>query len=219
MDGSGVAGNEISFRKKIFSMTTFHKFMAAVSATALTVALLAGCGASNTAAQSSASPAPSSSGSTGSASAQASSGSSSGTSSGAAGSVVYQNEQYGFTFTLPEEWNNYTIVTAQWDGSAVTNGSEQTVTTGPQLSIRDPRWTEAHKRQDIPIMIFTLDQWNDLQQDKFHIGAAPIGPSELGRNNKYVFALPARYNFAYDDGYEEVETILADNPLQTSQLS
>jgi hypothetical protein len=69
-------------------------------------------------------------------------------------------------------------------------------------------------RQDIPIMIFTIEQWNMLQEDKFHIGAAPVGPSEFGRNNKYVFALPARYNYAFLKGYEEVEKILKENPLK-----
>jgi hypothetical protein len=62
-------------------------------------------------------------------------------------------------------------------------------------------------------MIFTLAQWNALGQEKFHIGAAPFGPRELGRNRDYVFALPARYNFAFLEGFEEVETILSNNPL------
>jgi hypothetical protein len=65
-------------------------------------------------------------------------------------------------------------------------------------------------------MVFTLEQWNSLQQEKFHIGAAPIGPSELGRNNSYVFALPARYNFSFLKGYEEVESILNTHPLQAN---
>lgn len=140
--------------------------------------------------------------------------------SGEADSVVYRNERYGFTFALPEDWAGYSTVTDQWQGLAAAGDSgEKVAATGPQISIRDPRWTQAHKRQDIPIMIFTLEQWNDLQQDKFHIGAAPVGPSELGRNNKYVFALPARYNFAFDDGYEEVASILAGSPLQAEALS
>ena len=63
-------------------------------------------------------------------------------------------------------------------------------------------------------MVFTTIQWNSLQENKFHIGAAPIGPKELGSNAKYVFALPARYNFAFPTGYEEVEEILENNPLQ-----
>ncbi|MDP1086626.1 hypothetical protein Q6245_30140, partial [Klebsiella pneumoniae] len=67
----------------------------------------------------------------------------------------------------------------------------------PMISIRHPDWTSQNPRQDIPIMIFTLAQWNMLQQDEFHIGAAPINPSELGRNTSYVFARPARYNYAF----------------------
>jgi len=64
-------------------------------------------------------------------------------------------------------------------------------TQGPRLSIRHPQWTQAQPRQDIPILLFTLDQWNSLQKEEFSIGAAPMGPKELGRNSKYVFALPA----------------------------
>ena len=63
-------------------------------------------------------------------------------------------------------------------------------------------------------MVLTVSQWNLLQQEKFHIGAAPVNPSELGRNIRYVFALPARYNYAFPTGYKEVEQILRDDPLQ-----
>jgi hypothetical protein len=125
--------------------------------------------------------------------------------------TIYKNDQYGFTFALPDTWQGYTIVNGKWEGQPV--GSEKIAVSGPEISIRHPQWTKENPRQDIPIMIFTLAQWQDLQQEKFHIGAAPIGPSELGRNDKYVFALPARYNFAFPTGYEEVEKILAANPL------
>jgi beta-lactamase regulating signal transducer with metallopeptidase domain len=133
----------------------------------------------------------------------------------AAGSIVYQNTQYGFNFTLPASWQGYSLVTATWQGLAV-SGTEagNVVQTGPQLSIRHPQWTAQNPRQDIPILILTLAQWNSLQKEEFHIGAAPIGPKELGRNSRYVFALPARYNFAFPTGFEEVEKILDGNPLQ-----
>jgi hypothetical protein len=135
-------------------------------------------------------------------------------------SNLYTNSQYGFSFLLPDSWKGYSIVSNTWQGLAIggQNG-EKIVETGPLISIRHPLWTSQNPRQDIPIMVFTLDQWNSLQQGKFHIGAAPINPSELGRNNSYVFALPARYNYAFPPGYEEVETILKGNPLQTTQLS
>lgn len=134
-------------------------------------------------------------------------------------SILYENTQYGFNFSLPKSWKGYSVVSSKWDGLAMRGESEAVVETGPLISIRDPQWTSQAPRQDIPILVFTLDQWNSLQKAVFHIGAAPIGPTELGRNNSYVFALPARYNYAFPPGYKEVETILENSPLQTTQVS
>lgn len=63
-------------------------------------------------------------------------------------------------------------------------------------------------------MVFTINQWESLLREKFFIGAAAIQPSELGQNDKYVFAIPSRYNFAYPPGYEEVDKILQSGPLK-----
>lgn len=63
-------------------------------------------------------------------------------------------------------------------------------------------------------MIFTPEQWNLIEKEKLSVSAAPIGPSELGRNSKYVFALPARYNFAFPTGFEEVQKIIESKPLK-----
>ncbi len=135
-----------------------------------------------------------------------------------ADAVIYRNTDYGFTFTLPQSWKNYTIITGEWEGLAADGAAgEKAVRTGPEISIRHPEWTAETPRQDIPILIFTLAQWDELGQDKFHIGAAPIGPGELGRNSKYVFALPARYNFAFPEGYEEVEELLQTNSLHPDE--
>lgn len=129
-------------------------------------------------------------------------------------SLVYKNTLYGFSFTLPASWKGYSIIEEKWEGQAL-GGSEgeQVIETGPLLSIRHPQWTDTKQRQDIPIMVFTQNQWKQLQEDKFHIGAAPIGPMELGQNSKYVFALPARYIYAFPEGFEEVDKILQNNPL------
>ena len=126
--------------------------------------------------------------------------------------IIYTNTQYGFNFLLPLSWKGYQIIESVWEGYAP--GGDVPLEQGPIISIRHPGWTSANPRQDIPIMVFTLAQWDSLQQEKFHIGAAPIGPSELGRNTKYVFSLPARYNYSFPTGYEEVEKILEGNPLQ-----
>lgn len=128
--------------------------------------------------------------------------------------VVYRNNTYRFLVDLPENWRGYSISLDQWTGDAINDQlGEKPYTTGPVVSIHNPKWTKEILYQDIPVMVFTLAQWDDLQAEKFHIGAAPINPSELARNAQYVFALPARYNFAYPPGYEEVEAILATKPV------
>ncbi len=128
---------------------------------------------------------------------------------------MYTNTTYGFTFTLPIDWEGYTVSNDVWTGDPIgDNLGGHPYATGTVISIHNPKSTAANPYQDIPIMVFTLQQWKDLLAEKFHIGAAPIGPSEIGRNSKYVFALPARYNFAYPMGYEEVDQIMQSNPLK-----
>jgi hypothetical protein len=134
---------------------------------------------------------------------------------GQADPTIYQNKQYGFSFQLPVSWTGYTVISDQWKGFAIDTSSDVPSETGTLLSIRHPRWTLEDPRQDIPIMVFTRSQWNALQQGEFSVGAAPVGPRELGRNSQYVFALPARYNFAFPTGYEEVEEILENESLKT----
>lgn len=131
------------------------------------------------------------------------------------GSIVYQNDKYGVSFALPATWEGYRIIDTKWEGYSLESQQSGKVTeSGPIINIRHPQWTAQNPRQDIPIMIFTLAQWEALQQEQFHIGAAPIGPNELGRNSNYVFALPARYNYAFPAGHEEVNAILESKALK-----
>jgi len=138
------------------------------------------------------------------------------------GSIVYDNSQYGFRFVLPSSWEKFSVIAEYWEGlSTGGQAGKQTgeqagnraAETGPVLNIRHPLWTEHNPRQDIPIMIFTIEQWNSLNKGEFHVGAAPVGPKEINRSSGYVFALPARYNYAFPAGFEEVEEILDNNPL------
>lgn len=126
--------------------------------------------------------------------------------------IEYKNTQYGFNFLLPATWKGYSAVIENWTSNPIDGQGNQAVE-GPKIIIRHPLWTIEKPRQDIPIMIFTPDQWSLIQQEKLSIGAAPIGPSELGHNTSYVFALPARYNYAFPVGFEEVEKILENKPL------
>lgn len=129
--------------------------------------------------------------------------------------TVYTNNQYGFSFTLPDDWQGYTTVTSTWNGtsSGACPLSGCPPITGPQILIRNPKWTAAENWQDIPIMIFTPSQWTEVLNGSLLVSAAPIPPTELGHNINYVFALPARYNYAFPTGWQEVDTIMQSNPL------
>jgi len=89
--------------------------------------------------------------------------------------IIYDNTEYGFTFTLPKSWSGYQVVTDSWEGRDI-NQQDKIIASGPILSIRHPKWTEDSPRQDIPIMVFTHEQWESLQKEEFVIGAAPILP-------------------------------------------
>lgn len=129
-------------------------------------------------------------------------------------SLTYSNTLYGFTFTLPLDWKGYTVVNDSWQGYDI--GSTKTVQTGSLILIRNPLWTAAKKYQDIPIMVFTIGQWDSMIRQEYTVSAAPIPPSELARNAQFVFALPARYNYAFPEGYKEVDEILQGKPLHAS---
>jgi len=133
-------------------------------------------------------------------------------------SIVYENTKYGFNFILPDGWTDFSVVAEKWEGMpAGYSEGDKAVETGDIINIRHPLWTAENPRQDIPIMIFSIDQWNSLEKGSYHIGAAPVGPTEIGRNSKYVFALPARYNYEFPTGFEEVEKILENKPLKPSE--
>jgi hypothetical protein len=133
--------------------------------------------------------------------------------------VEYRNSDLGFSFSLPSSWEGFTIQNIEWEGLKSGDLGDEVVQRGPLISIVHPKSSVQQPRQDTPIMIFTIEQWDQLQQGEWHIGAAPIGPSELGRNSKHVFALPARYNYALLEGWEEVEQNLKSHPLVTFEPS
>ena len=133
--------------------------------------------------------------------------------------VEYRDTELGFSFSLPPGWQGFSIQTSQWEGLKSADQGEAVVERGPLISIMHPQSTPEQPRQEIPIMVFSIAQWDQMQGGEWHIGAAPIGPLELGRNSRYVFALPARYNYAFLQGWEEVEQILQGNPLMTFEPS
>ena len=130
-------------------------------------------------------------------------------------SILYTNTEYGFTFSLPADWQGYSILKSTWVGTPLTN---VVAPNGPKLIIRNPHWTSSAHYEDIPILVFTLSQWNAYLAGSFAVSAAPIPASELGRNNTYVFALPPRWDYDYSLGYKEAENIISGNPLHAFDL-
>lgn len=124
--------------------------------------------------------------------------------------VVYENNEYGFDFYLPADWEGYTVLDETWEGTPTDGNAKQT---GPEIILRSPQWTQDTPYQDIPLLVFTREQWAQAAAGNLSVSAAPIPPTVLGVNEKYVFALPARYNYAFPAGYEEVENIIASQPL------
>ena len=131
--------------------------------------------------------------------------------------LTYTNKKYRFRFHLPESWKGYSVIAETWSGGVFdeegNSRGDQTLR-GPLLRIRSPRWTEADHYQDIPIMIFTKDQWRLVDLGRLVVSAAPFGPEEIGRNSHFVFALPPRYNYADAEGIEEVVDLIQRKPLQ-----
>lgn len=124
--------------------------------------------------------------------------------------ITYKNTDYGFNFTLPLSWQGYSIIKEEWQGNMLT---DKTAQSGPKIIIRNPKWTTSAPYEDLPILVFTISQWNSYQAEDFAVSAAPIMASELGRNNLYVFALPPRWDFDYSLNFVEAQNIIASNPI------
>jgi hypothetical protein len=134
-------------------------------------------------------------------------------------SIVYENRKYGFRFSLPETWRGYSVSVSEWEGGDGRTYQRGEVMPppkkGPLITIRHPLSTDSNPRQDIMIMVFTKAQWKLVEEDKIILSAAPVGPKELGRNAKFVFALPPRFNGAGIEGWQEVGEIIQNHPLHT----
>lgn len=105
--------------------------------------------------------------------------------------IIYKNSQYGFELVLSDSWKGYSIINNTWNGFLANDSSKKFQ--GPEIIIRNPNWTEGQPWQDIPVMVFTKDEWQQVQAENLNVSAAPIGPSKLGENQNYVFALPPRW--------------------------
>jgi hypothetical protein len=120
--------------------------------------------------------------------------------------IIYRNDEYKFEITLPDSWGNYSVSRESWNGISLDNSSEKFQ--GPKIVLRSAKWTQDQVWQDIPIMIFTNDEWSSVETEKMGVSAAPIPPSKLGEGGGYVFALPPRW-VGFTDAFGQDEAAQA----------
>ena len=128
-------------------------------------------------------------------------------------SIKYTNSQYGFVFSLPVDWTGFSIKQTSWSEASPDNSGNQTPVSGPQIDIINPKNTLKNPYEAIPIMVFTLQQWDEIENGTL-VSAAPLPPLEFDRNSNYVFALPPRFDYDFNTGYQQAENIVASSPLK-----
>jgi hypothetical protein len=125
--------------------------------------------------------------------------------------IVYRNSDYGLAFSLPATWTGYTVLLRQWESRQYQPSSDREVVVakGPAIVFRDPRWKATSPRQDIPILVFTREQWEANRQEGIFAGGVVY---EISRNQRYVFGIYSRFN-ADDsiEGWKEAEEIVRRN--------
>lgn len=126
--------------------------------------------------------------------------------------VLYKNAKYGLRFFLPGDWRGYSVVTQEWQAEQYRAESDRDVVVGrgPILVFRHPLWRRDRPHQDIPILVFTREQWNAGVQDQALFAGGVV--YYVSQNERYVFAIHSRYNV--DDsveGWQEAEQIVKWN--------
>lgn len=125
--------------------------------------------------------------------------------------LVYRDQTFGFSIDLPESWRGYTVNHIKDDiydvtGKVKTNNG--VVDSFEIIELHHPAEDAQNPREDMPVYIFRPEQWEHIQNGEWSVGAAPIPPSVLGRNSRWIITLPARYNYDFKTGWEEVDELV-----------
>lgn len=128
--------------------------------------------------------------------------------------IRYQNAEYDLAFYLPEDWKGYSVLRDEWEGITYRpeKDADVVLARGPLIILRSPLWKANDLYQDIPIYIFTRQQWDDDKSGEFSAEGAGGVLEGLWHNDKYVYSMHSRYNVADDvNGQDEVRDIVRKN--------
>ncbi len=128
--------------------------------------------------------------------------------------VRYHNTRYDFIFSLPASWRGYSVSVQQLDDETYSPAKDRQILVGhtPMITLRHPSWQASAPFQDIPILVFTRQQWDALNRGElwpsFFAGGVM---NELWHNQDFVFAMSSRYNWGELTGAKEVADIVQQN--------
>ena len=127
----------------------------------------------------------------------------------------YHDGRYGFTFFLPASWRGYSASVQQLKDERYSTAEDKQITCGytPMITLRHSQWRTDAPYQDIPILVFTLAQWDALHRGELWPSLFAGGAmDELWHDHEFVFAMSSRYNGADDvRGWKEVAEIVERN--------
>jgi hypothetical protein len=132
--------------------------------------------------------------------------------------ILYHNSQYHLDFSLQQSWRGYSVIIQEWESQAYKPSLDQDVMVGhgPIILLRNPAWKADDPQQDIPIFVFTREQWSaDMQNGIFAGGVM----EEISHNARFVFGIHSRFNWDESvKGREEAQEIVDRNEAASSHL-
>jgi hypothetical protein len=119
------------------------------------------------------------------------------------------------TFFLPVNWQGYSALVQQWDGVHYSPPVDKVIVVGhgAMIVLRHPQWKASAPSQDIPILVFTLAQWDALHHGKLWPSQFAGGVmEEIWHNRQYVFGMSSRCAFEETVGrWKETADIVEQN--------
>jgi hypothetical protein len=126
--------------------------------------------------------------------------------------VRYHDAKYDFLFFLPADWNGHSVLMKEWHADLHSTDYQAVIGRehGPIILLRHPQWKADQPHQDIPILVFTRDQWEAVIPQRLFVGAGGT-IDEISHSAKYVFAINSRHNWTELEGWQETGRIVQQN--------